>query len=217
MTNHSPIIAPSILAADLANIESEIQKLERAGADWLHVDVMDGAFVPAITFGDNMVRSLSTVSDLFLDVHLMVENPERHIERFVSAGSDRVIIHEEATRNLKEALASIRSHGVKNGVALNPKTPLDTILPILDFCDLVLIMTVQAGAGGQPFIPACLEKIKTLSEAIQRAGTPTLIEVDGGINVETGRQCVAAGASILVAGTYILKSNDPAAAIQALR
>lgn len=210
-------VAPSILAAPFGSLTSEIQSIEKAGADWVHIDVMDGAFVPPITFGDNMVATAKGASTLFRDVHLMINNPDAHLEAFQKAGSQRIIVHQEACTHLHRTLSTIRSLGVSPGVAINPATPIQAVFDILDICDLVLIMSVNPGWGGQKFIPHCLKKIEDLKAHIDSQGLKTIIEVDGGINETTGAQCVKAGATALVAGSYVFNSPDRAAAIRSLR
>ncbi len=199
------LIAPSILSADFANLERDIKNLNRAGADWIHVDVMDGHFVPNLTIGAPVVKSLKRVSELPLDVHLMIENPEKYVSDFIRAGSDYLTIHVEATVDMESTLKKIRAEGAKPGITLRPKTPLSAILPYLNLVDLVLIMTVEPGFGGQSFMEEQVVKIHELRREIQKRNLKVLIEVDGGINAQTASLC--ADADVLVSGSYIFKGN----------
>lgn len=212
-----PYIAPSLLAADPGAYSEEIRSVQSAGADWLHVDVMDGSFVPAITFGDNIVAMAKKCSTLFLDVHLMIVRPELHISSFAKAGAQRIIVHQETSPHLLRTLNEIKSLGLSSGVALNPATNISTVVDVLGVVDLVLIMTVNPGWGGQEFIQHSLKKIEGMREEIQRQGSSAIIEVDGGINSHTAPLCVNAGASALVAGSAVFGAHDRAAAIAALR
>lgn len=208
------MVAPSILSADFANLEKEIKAIAAAGADWVHVDVMDGRFVPNITIGIPVVKSLKKVSPLPLDVHLMIEEPERYVEDFIKAGSDYLTIHVESTKNPAEVLKRIRTLGAKAGITLRPRTALEDILPLLPLCDLVLVMTVEPGFGGQSFMHDQVIKITRLREEITRLKLNCLIEVDGGINADTAKICHQA--DVYVAGNYVF-SQDYAAAIRTLQ
>lgn len=207
------IVSPSILSADFANLERDIKRVEEAGAKWLHIDVMDGHFVPNITIGVPVVASIKKVTNLTLDVHLMIENPEKYIEPFAKAGADILTFHYEATNNVNILIKKIKSLGVKAGMSIKPKTPADVVFPYLNDLDLLLVMTVEPGFGGQKFMRDCAEKI---SEIKQKAPKDLIIQVDGGINAETARICTGYGANSLVAGNYIYKSDNIQDAIKSL-
>ena len=210
-------IAPSILSADFAKLGEEIKDVEKGGADYIHVDVMDGHFVPNITIGPLIVEAIRPVTKLPLDVHLMIEQPDLYIKEFVRAGADIITVHVEASKHLHRTIQLIKSKGIKAGVVLNPHTPIELILHILEDIDMVLFMTVNPGFGGQSFIPQVLPKIKALADMIKEKNLSVDIEVDGGINEETAKQCVAAGANVLVAGSFIYNKPDRQAAIQSLK
>lgn len=206
------IISPSILSADFANLEHDIKAVKTA--DWLHIDVMDGHFVPNITIGFPVVASIRKVTDMPLDVHLMIENPEKYIEVFAKAGADILTFHYEAASDVKAIIKKIKSFGIKAGMSIKPKTPVDVVFPYLNDLDMVLIMTVEPGFGGQKFMQNCAEKIPAIKE---KAPDNLIIQVDGGINAETARICTSYGANSLVAGNYIYKSADIKSAIASLR
>jgi ribulose-phosphate 3-epimerase len=210
-------IAPSILSADFSRLADEIIDVEKGGADYIHVDVMDGHFVPNITIGPLIVEAIRPVTRLPLDVHLMIENPDLYIPVFAKAGADILSVHVEVCPHLHRTIHHIKSHGVKAGVVLNPATPVESIIHILDDVDLVLLMTVNPGFGGQKFIHSVVPKIKQVADLVRERGLKTEIEVDGGINEETARLCVKAGANVLVAGSAIYQSKDRHQAISSIR
>ena len=211
------IISPSILSADFANLERDIKLVQDNGADWIHVDVMDGHFVPNITIGVPVVKSLKKITDLPLDVHLMIDNPDKYVEPFANAGADILTFHYEAifsSQNILDLIKKIHSFGIKCGISIKPKTSPEVLIPYLDIVDMALIMTVEPGFGGQEFMSDCAEKIKFIK---QMASEKLIIQVDGGINEKTGRICKEFGANSLVAGSYIYKSSDIKKAIQLLK
>jgi ribulose-phosphate 3-epimerase len=211
------LIAPSILSADFSRLGEEIRAVAAAGADLIHVDVMDGHFVPNITIGPLVVKAVRQVTDLPLDVHLMIENPDRYLESFAAAGADWLTVHVEADHHLHRTIHRIKELGMKAGVVLNPATPLAMVEPILEDVDLVMIMSVNPGFGGQSFIPSALARIRQLREMVVARGLQTGIEVDGGISPETLPQVVAAGANIFVAGSAIFGQPDYAGVIDQMR
>ncbi len=217
MTTQSPRIAPSILSADFARLGEEVQRVEDAGADWIHIDVMDGAFVPNISIGPLVVEAVRRTTALPLDVHLMIEKPERYVTDFVKAGASTVSVHVEACPHLHRTLAQIREAGARASVALNPATPASAVEPVLSEADQLLVMTVNPGFGGQKFIEGTLSKIETLRGWIADRGLSVAIEVDGGVSGETIGRAARAGADVFVAGTAVFGAPDYAHAIASLR
>jgi ribulose-phosphate 3-epimerase len=211
------LIAPSILSADFANLAQEVKSVEAAGANWIHVDVMDGHFVPNLTIGPVVVEALRPHTKLPLDVHLMIESPDRYIPAFIKAGADYVTIHQEAVPHLHRTLSQIKELGAKAGVSINPATPIETLSEILQFVDMVLVMTVNPGFGGQKFISSCLEKIEKLDAIRKKEGFSFLIEADGGISEQTAKEVSKAGCDVFVAGSAIFKAKNYAEAIKKIR
>jgi len=213
----APLIAPSILSADFSRLGKEIQAVENAGADWIHVDVMDGHFVPNITIGPQITRAVHEVTTLPVDVHLMITAPDRYIDKFAKAGASMITVHVEACTHLQRILTAIRELGTQAGVVLNPATPLASIEWVLAYTDMVLLMSVNPGFGGQKFIPSSLDKIESLRQMIDDKKLEVLIQVDGGVNLETIADVTRAGADVVVAGSAIYGADDYAETIAALK
>lgn len=210
-------ISPSVLAADLSNLATEVKEIEECGADMVHLDVMDGMFVTNISFGLPVIKSLREKTNMIFDVHLMIEAPERYADRFIDAGADILTFHLEACKDPKSLLQNIRSQGVMAGISIKPNTPTEDVYPYLDECDMVLVMTVEPGYGGQKLIPETLEKVRKIRAEIEKRGLFVEIQVDGGINEQNSVDAISAGAGILVAGSSVFGAKDKKAAIDALR
>jgi len=211
------LIAPSLLAADFSNLGRDIEMINNSEADWFHLDIMDGVFVPNISFGLPVIEAVKKMARKPLDVHLMIVQPERYIETFKNAGADLLNVHYEASTHLHRTIESIHNYGMKAGVTLNPHTPVSVLEEIIPMLDLVLIMSVNPGFGGQSFIPGSIDKIKRLKELILKKNSKAFIEVDGGVDNSNAATLVKAGVDVLVSGSYIFKSADPIATIKSLK
>lgn len=201
------VLSPSILAADFARLGEQVEKVDKAGAQYIHIDVMDGVFVPSISFGFPIIQSLRKVTDKFFDVHLMITGPERYVDQFAAAGADGLTIHIEACRCMVDTLLKIKAKGLRTGISLHPQTPIDTVYPYLDYVDQVLVMTVNTGFGGQKYLDSCTQKIKDVRAEIERRGLQVDVAVDGGVNKENVGMILDAGANVIVSGSAVFKGD----------